>query len=292
VRLPAAIREAAGRHPAAYVDIAGGGMPLRIDTRSLKAEIHGHWVKFEDGLPFVPRARVERPVDYDLVTMGHLPVDELHPLVAAALFPAAPPASGPPVARLDHTPVRVRCEGAWHPITMPSGMLTIPHPPEQLRREQALHALGGPALAGCFAVSLAWRDHAVRLPKRLRLLRQELVMRAQHGDGETIAAWLADGLDPHVRDATGRTLLHLLSFLPDQHAVPLLHTLLAAGLDLEARNDQGAAPLLFAIAQGGSAGLLAAMLARGARRDGWEQAARTHNRLEDLWPTFLVVPGG
>lgn len=299
-RLPAAVRETAfpTGHPAAYIAL-GGGIALAVDTRDLKVEIRRHWSDLDDQVAFVPAARAERPVDHDLVRLGHLPVDELHPLVAAALFPAHPPAAGPPLPRLDPDPVRVRCHSVWHRVTMTDGVLTIPHPPEEVRREVTLHALGGAPLNGCFATSVGWRDPAVKLPKRLRLLRQELMVRAQHGDGAAMAAWLADGLDPHLRDHLGRTLLHMLSWLPDPDPEPLLLTLLAAGVDLEARDNQGYTPLLFAVREGGPVALIKALLALGAQRDAvgaesqdWERLARSFDRLDELWPAFVVVPGG
>ncbi|GGM62498.1 ankyrin repeat domain-containing protein [Dactylosporangium sucinum] len=265
--LAEAVRATADRHHAPAVRL-----PLRwrdsvvIDAATLRVRHAGAWNpahSAEGPLPVLPAARALRPVDFDLVRLGYLPVSALHPLVASALFPGAPAAAvAEPVAV---EPIRVRCLGDWHLVTMAASGFTTPHAPEELRREQAMHALGGPPPTGCFAAVTGWSDPRVRLPKHLRTRRRTVVLRAAHGDAPAIEALLDAGLDPSVRDGRGRTLLHLLSFCP--HPVPLLRRLVAAGLDLETRDQNGYTPLLHAVACGGTVALVTALLELGARRD-------------------------
>lgn len=62
----------------------------------------------------------------------------------------------------------------------------------------------------------------------------------------------------------GRSLLHVLNLVDHE---PLLPRLLAAGLDLEARDSQDKTPLFVAVADGGSPALVEALLDAGARID-------------------------
>ncbi|GAA2625924.1 hypothetical protein GCM10010399_66740 [Dactylosporangium fulvum] len=246
VRLPGVIRATAARHgtPAVLVPLRWGHA-VRVDAETLRAVPEGSWSGRNERLPTVPIARAERSIDIDLVRLGHLPAAALHPLVAAAMFPDAPPVRRPGPAR-ELATIRVRCHGDWHPVVMTDGRTAVPHTTEELRREQALRALGGAPLTGCFAAVTGWTD-----PR-------------------------------------GRTLLHMLSWVPSP--VPLLHKLLAAGLDPEARDAEGHTPLLHAVARGGSAELIRALVAAGARRDaalpdGTDAAAlaRQHRRYDELF---------
>ncbi|MET7397115.1 hypothetical protein ABZS66_26885 [Dactylosporangium sp. NPDC005572] len=265
-RLADAVRATAARHRAPGVLV-----PLHwresavIDAATLRVSHTGAWhpgYQAERPLPVLPAARVVRPVDFDLVRHGHLPAPALHPLVASALFPdAASAAAGEPVSV---EPIRVRCLGEWHLVTMSAVGFTTPHTPAELRREQAMHALGGPPLTGCFAAVTGWSDPRVRLPKHLRVRRRTVVLRAAHGDAPAIGALVDAGLDPTLCDGRGRTLLHLLSWSPRPE--PLLRRLVALGLDVEARDHEGYTPLLFAIAAGGSAAFVSELVALGARR--------------------------
>ncbi|MEV0566150.1 hypothetical protein [Dactylosporangium sp. NPDC050588] len=200
----------------------------------------------------LPAPLVERPVDADLVRLGMLPASALHPLVGAALFPGLrcmPPSPVP-----DTGPVRVRRDGAWR--------------------------LTDPADAG-------WHDPLAALPKQLRLRHAALVRLARHGDAPALSAWLAAGGDPYFRDGNRRTMLHLLAWVPD--AETLLLDLLAAGLDLEARDAAGMTPLLFAVGHGGPAGTVRALVTMGADVNavtfaglGWADLARGSGRLDEL----------
>ena len=149
-----------------------------------------------------------------------------------------------------------------------------------------MRAFGG-AVAGCFAARHAWTSGTGRLPKALRDQRGDLFARVQHGDLPGVLRLLDAGVDPRVRDGRGRTLLHLLHLLdpgPDPR-VPgrgrreqahllrhldhdgLLGRLLAAGLDIDARDGDRRTPLFSAICGDGSVALIHALLTAGARID-------------------------
>ncbi|MFE3554970.1 ankyrin repeat domain-containing protein [Streptomyces sp. NPDC059193] len=161
----------------------------------------------------VPGMVWRRAPDLQLVRTGRLAPEELHPLVAAALFPAAGPAAGPPGPASVLEPVRVRCRGECHLVGFRDGELRIPHSAREQQREQALTAFGG-AVSGCFAVRRAWATGQGRLPRALRPLRREVFERARHGDTPGIDALLAAGLDPAVRDPeSGDTLARMLERL-------------------------------------------------------------------------------
>ncbi|MFF3019050.1 ankyrin repeat domain-containing protein [Streptomyces sp. NPDC057939] len=200
--------------------------------------------------------------DLQLVRAGRLDRRALHPLVGAALFPDAGPAAGPPDPAAPR-PVRVRCAGQWHEVRSRGGVLDIPHDEQDRRRERALRESGGPAV-GCFAVREAWTSGKGRLPRALRAERDELLQRFQHGDAPAVLALLDAGVDPRVRDAKGRGLLHLLPLLDHEELLPRL---LAAGLGLEDEDAAGTTPLGSAVHDGGSAALVRALIAAGGRID-------------------------
>jgi hypothetical protein len=214
-------------------------------------------------VPEVPEAGWRRPPDLDLLRWGYIGPDDLHPLVHDALFPGR--VQGVPARPYDagpFAPVRVRCRGEWHEVQVRDGGLGTPHGPEEQRREQALRAFGGPT-AGCFAVRETWATGRGRLPRGLREQRRELFLRAQHGDVAGVTALLDAGFDPRVRGPRRRTLLHALNLLGPE----LLPRLLAAGLDLEARDSLDRTPLHVAVGERGSRELVEALLAAGARVD-------------------------
>ncbi|MFD6109182.1 ankyrin repeat domain-containing protein [Streptomyces yangpuensis] len=214
-------------------------------------------------LPALPRYAWQRLPDLELVRTGRISPRELHPLVASALFPDAGPVVGPPGPDTAGRPVRVRCRGGWHEVRSRGGVLDIPHSPEEQQRERAMRAFGG-AVSGCFAVQQIWTTGEGRLPRGLRAQRHELFLRAQHGDTPGVVALLDAGVDPRIRDGRHRGLLHTLHLL--DHEV-LLPRLLAAGLDLEARDRAYRTPLLSAVHWGGSVELVKALLAAGSRID-------------------------
>ncbi|MEU9304160.1 ankyrin repeat domain-containing protein [Streptomyces sp. NPDC048269] len=226
--------------------------------------LRARFMELDEALAVPPLPRyVWQPLpDLELVRTGRITPRELHPLVAAALFPGAGPAVGPP-GPADAGPVKVRCCGEWHEVRSRGGVLDLPHTPEEQQRERAMRAFGG-AVAGCFAVQQTWITGEGRLPRALRAQRRELFLRAQHGDTPGVVALLDAGTDPRIRDARGRGLLHELHLL--DHEV-LLPRLLAAGLDLEARDSHERTPLLSAVHWGGSPDLVRALLAAGSRID-------------------------
>ncbi|MCX4741222.1 ankyrin repeat domain-containing protein [Streptomyces antibioticus] len=219
-----------------------------------------------EGVPFLPEALWRRLPDLDLLRVGGVVPEHLHPLVREALFPALAAPEGPagPPGPAAPAPVRVRCRGEWHEVAFrPGGLLRMPHSDEEQQRERALRAFGG-EVAGCFAVEQTWTSGAGRLPKALRAQRADLFLRAQHGDTAGVLELLDAGVDPRVRDAHGRTLLHVLNLLDHEALLPRL---LAEGLDLEACDRRGRTPLFVAANDLGSKALVQALVAAGARLD-------------------------
>ncbi|PJE94651.1 hypothetical protein CUT44_28965 [Streptomyces carminius] len=128
-------------------------------------------------LPVLPEAAARVPPDLELLRAGLVTAGRLHPLVAAALAPHGPaPAAGPVTGTAPGPgdPHRVECRGETHRIALRHGVLTaVDHDPAQLRREELLVALGGPALP-CLRVI----DAAHRSPEALPAVRERL----RHGD--------------------------------------------------------------------------------------------------------------
>lgn len=218
------------------------------------------------GLPFLAEALWRRLPDLDLMRAAGVAPHHLHPLVREALLPAARAPEGPagPPGPSAPAPVRVRCRGEWHEVAFrPGGLLRMPHSDEEQQRERALRAFGG-AVAGCFAVEQTWTSGRGRLPKALRAQRSDLFLRAQHGDTPGVLELLDAGVDPRVRDAAGRSLLHMLNLLDHETLLPRL---LAEGLDLEARDERDRTPLFVAANDLGSKALVEALVAAGARLD-------------------------
>ncbi|MEV7616799.1 ankyrin repeat domain-containing protein [Streptomyces sp. NPDC089799] len=221
--------------------------------------VHAEDVKEVAVLP--GHARQPLP-DLHLVHAGLITPAELHPLVAASLFPDSGPAAGPP-APAAPAPVRVRCRGEWHEVRFHGGELDMPHTPQERQREEALRAFGG-AVAGCFAVRQTVTTGDGRLPRALREQRRELGQRVQHGDTPGVLALLDAGVDPRIKLPNDRTLLHLLHLLDHEELLPRL---LAAGLGIEAEDKTERTPLLMAVTYGGSPGLVRALVDAGARID-------------------------
>ncbi|MEU7867459.1 hypothetical protein [Dactylosporangium sp. NPDC049140] len=251
-----AVRIPAARYHRFWID--------RLDpTGRVKPRLRVVDVAWDMGEPSVelPLTELYAPEDFWDLLLGRIAPGDLHPLVAAALFPARPasdPAGPPPMAPL--APVRVRCGPDWHEVAFRDGVLAGPHPPEELGRELALLAVGGPVPAGCAGAAIAWRGGPGRLPARLRELRAELFARAERGEADTVTALLDAGLDPHVRAGDGRSLLHVLpALVPDEAGPRLLHRLVAAGLDPAAPTKQGLTPLRHAQRAGAAPDLVAAL---------------------------------
>ncbi|MEW2623949.1 hypothetical protein [Streptomyces sp. NPDC048106] len=131
-------------------------------------------------LPVLPEAAARLLPDLELLRSGLVTAGRLHPLVAAALATADPdlvaagpaPAAGPDPGLRD--PHRVECRGVIHRIALRDGVLTaVDHDPAELRREELLVALGGPALPCLRAIDAVHRE-----PEALPAVRERL----RHGD--------------------------------------------------------------------------------------------------------------
>ncbi|WP_158684989.1 ankyrin repeat domain-containing protein [Streptomyces sp. LaPpAH-108] len=259
--------ERAGHGTSFLVPVRWRGQ-LRVDVvpaapDGTPARVTGREHNDKDSTPFLPGYAWQRLPDIALLRAGLIRPEALHPLVAAALLPQAGPATGPD-GPPEPVPVRVRCRGEWHQVVSRDGRLAVPHTEQEQRREIALRAFGG-AVSGCFATQHTWTSGEGRLPRALRAQQRDLFERAQHGDAPGVLALLDAGVDPHVRDAAGLTLLHVLHLLDHRELLPRL---LAAGLDLEARSKTGRTPLQNAVEHRGSADLVQDLLDAGARIDG------------------------
>ncbi len=129
-------------------------------------------------LPVLPEAAARVLPDLELLRAGLVASDRLHPLVATALAASRAVVSGPGPAAgpapQPSDPHRVECRGEVHRIALRDGALTaIDHDPAQLRREELLVALGGPALPCLQAIDAVHRE-----PEALPAVRERL----GHGD--------------------------------------------------------------------------------------------------------------
>ncbi|MET7419701.1 hypothetical protein [Dactylosporangium sp. NPDC005555] len=156
----------------------------------------------------------------------------------------------------------MRCGGGWHWIVLRGGhRLEVPHHTEdERRRELALRAFGG-TIGGCFKAETAWHGGEGVVPSRLRAHRRDLWRRIGHGGARVVTALLDAGMDPHIRDGRGRTLLHHIHRL--EHAT-LLPRLLAAGLDVNAVCRRGYTLMCEAVAHSAPDDLLTALNDAGA----------------------------
>jgi hypothetical protein len=277
------------RHTVVLELPGGGGPGVRVSLEMWETVM---------SLPWLPKMLWRRLPDLDLLRLGVLSTGELHPLVAAALFPARVPAEGEvggPVPPVLPGPVRVRCGGDWHEIRAIGGRLRAPHSaPVAAAGEPAAVGEAGdadthedagatpgaavaataaevaaavdrPALAAaetaCDAAVRAWTTGKGRLPRVLRGQRQVMFALLQYGDTPGLVQLIEAGADMRVRDGERRTLLHQLHLVDWQVMLPLL---LAAGVDIEARDDWGRTPLYVA-AHGGWHDLAGALLDAEAR---------------------------
>ncbi|GAB4056014.1 hypothetical protein [Catellatospora paridis] len=233
------------RFPAERVDtLFGAHLNVSVGDELVAAESDPH--EYNEGPPQVASGPV--PADLALLHAGLLTPAELHPLLRAALFPAMPQA-GPrrsvgrapePAAGEPGAPVRVRCRGEWHVVSVRDGALRLhDHDADELRREQTMRVLGGPG-AGCFAVRDTWLTGVGRLPKALAAQRTRVRERVLDGDTD----WLLDGLargvvDPLMRDGSGWSLRHMAMWVDHARLLPLLD---AAGLPVDTPDRIGRHP--------------------------------------------------
>ncbi|MFD5122650.1 hypothetical protein [Streptomyces sp. NPDC058385] len=124
-------------------------------------------------LPVLPEAAARILPDLELLRAGLIAVGRLHPLVAPAVggdsresVTGRAPEPG--------DPHRVECRGEVHRIALRDGVLSaVDHDSDQLRREELLVALGGPALPCLRAIDAVHRN-----PEALPAVRERL----GHGD--------------------------------------------------------------------------------------------------------------
>ncbi|HST83189.1 MAG TPA: hypothetical protein VLL08_15750 [Kineosporiaceae bacterium] len=105
------------------------------------------------GLPVLPLAAWSRPIDRDLVRLGFLAADQVHPLVSRAQLPPGTPAQ----TRSDS--VLVRCGTTMHRLTLfENTWQAVDHHPDQLRRERSFARLGGPLCDCLREIELIMQD--------------------------------------------------------------------------------------------------------------------------------------
>ncbi|WP_157441874.1 hypothetical protein [Actinoplanes awajinensis] len=132
----------------------------------------------------LPDAATWIPPDLELLHAGLIEPGQLHPLVAAALAPGAPPPTAP---RPDQLRL-VDCRGDRHRIALRDGVLSaLDHDPVELLREEILVAFGGTPLPCLQAI-----DRAARRPETLVDIRARL----DHGDLSGALAAVAELLGP------------------------------------------------------------------------------------------------
>ncbi|GAA1737400.1 hypothetical protein [Luedemannella helvata] len=218
---------------------------------------------YTDGLPNLPYAHWRRLPDLELLRTGHIGTHEVHPLVRAALFPEESDPDYRPRTPDVPASVPVRCRGQWHRVGWRDGRVHAhDHTDDEAQRERVMRALGG-EVPGCFTVAETWQGSATgRLPRQLRDLRAHALAALAHGDVDEFARLLDLGVDPAgVRDRWQRGPLHHLGRIDDES---LLVRLLAAGMDINVRDNKGRTPLLAALFDGAPATLVRAMLDAGA----------------------------
>jgi hypothetical protein len=209
------------------------------------------------------RHRADGLGDRELLRLGVIGLPGLHPLVRACMFPdySGDPDEYRPMPEIQPELIRVRCRGVWHRVGWRDGRITaLDHTAEEARRELVMGALGG-EVPRCFTVVRSWRAGPVKA-RPLRELRRHALLALRHGDVAEVTRLLDLGVDPGgLRDDNGDDPLHYLAHL---NSVPVLHHLLAAGLDVNRRGALGRTPLACALFDGAPADIVAGLLDAGA----------------------------
>ncbi|MEV0901742.1 ankyrin repeat domain-containing protein [Actinoplanes sp. NPDC049802] len=257
-----------------YLSVDADGEDVRV---TMRGGLANHPV--DRALPRLSLSLARFSPDLDLVWHGLSTPADLHPLVRLALFPSAATAAPPAAATPASDRFRVRCRGVWHEIKMRDGRLDLPeHSEAEQQRERTLRALGG-TVTGCFAVEQTWTGARGRLPKKLHAHRDDLWQRITHGGTRVLWEMLDAGLNPHLRDGRGRTLIHRARSF--DHA-RLLPRLLAAGVDVNAKDVEGSTALYLAVVHRWPADLIIALVDAGADLHTPNQYGETVlGRLED-----------
>lgn len=258
------------RHGGYQVVILDGSQPGRLRASVLNPDEADRVRKDWNRLPRFPEVAWRRSADLDLVAAERLTPEELHPLVRAALFPKRSTVDGP-IGPLVPTPpqrVRVRCRNEWHHV-IPEGppLRLLAHDDVETSREMTLAALTG-GHTGCFKARRAWSRGEDGLSRGLQKQRSELFFRMRHGDAAGVEAMLDAGFDPTVIDYSDRSLLHHLAKVDHERLLPRL---LAAGLDVTARDALGNTPLQYVVKHRATPALVRALVAAGGADtpDGW-----------------------
>ncbi|MBP2324785.1 hypothetical protein JOF56_005170 [Kibdelosporangium banguiense] len=170
---------------------ADGVVTVRLGTRRLMLDLGAPKSRSpaKDRVwPVLPDAATWVLPDLELLREGLIDPDRLHPLVASSLVPGHRPASrSPDSARNSRL---VQCRGAEHRIGLVNGVLVpLDHDSDEIRREELLVALGGPALPCLLAI-----DEAHRRPECLVDVRARL----DHGDAAGALAAVESLLGPDV----------------------------------------------------------------------------------------------
>jgi hypothetical protein len=164
--------QAEGRSSGRVCVRLGARKRLVLDVSGGAVVAYGHGG--DSSLPVLPDAAIWVLPDLELLRAGAIDAGRLHPLVASALRVEQVPADTPRVPQRAGDPRLVECRGARHRIGLVDGVLAaLDHDPAEIRREELLVALGGPALPCLRAI-----DEAHRRPDCLTGVRERL----DHGD--------------------------------------------------------------------------------------------------------------
>lgn len=300
IRAAAATFAERPRFPAERVDtLFGAHLNVSVGDELVAAESDPH--DYNEGPPQVASGPV--PADLALLHAGLLTLDDLHPLLRAALFPTLPPAHHhggcAPTTRLrspdgaatsDAAGSAHAAIGAVGPSSGepgPGSAVGEPGAPVRVRcrgewhmvgvRDGALRLHGHDAdesrreqalrvMGGASAGCFAVRDTWLTGAGRLpkALAAQRTRVRERMLDGDT--DWLLDGLARGVVDPLMRdgSGWSLRHMAMWVDHTRLLPLLDAAGLPVDARDRIGRTPLYVAVMNGGDLALIRALVAAGA----------------------------